>query len=1173
MATPFESFVNDELPKRPSTRQDPLTLAAGLIAVSVGNGLEVEFRNPADFIADGKSAYDLAVEGGFEGTVEEWLLSLVGPEGKNAFQVAQAEGFEGTVQEWLTSLKGEDAYQIAVANGFVGDQAAWLESLKGLKGDQGEKGDAATLTVLGYLDSTEQLPDATELENGLAYYIEKHIWVVYNGAWVDAGDQSGPAGQDGIGIRILGTLPGTAWLPSIGNESGDAYIITSKMYVWDTERWSPVGQVGPQGLSAFQVAQQQGFTGNVNQWLASLVGKTNYQIARANGYTGTESEWLATLIGPRGDKGERGDKGDQGDPGTSAAVVVLKGAVATEQDLPAGAAVSDAYLIGTQLYVWIGDSWANVGNVVGPQGLKGDKGDRGDQGVKGDVGLSAYQLAMALGFVGSQEEWMASLVGPDGRTAYEIAVAHGFVGSETEWVASLKGEDGIQGPRGLPGTGLKISGKVDTPAQLPGTAAEDECWVVDRNVYCYIDSAWVDLGLWVGDKGDVGPEGPPGPPLEYKGTLNSEAEMQAIPNPQEGFLVAIGKHFWVYNGTAWVDCGDFSGPKGDKGDRGDQGLQGDRGEKGDQGIQGPDGEQGLMGPGVKILGKFDTPAQLPATADALGDGYLIAGHFWGWTGSAFEDLGPVQGPQGVKGNKGDKGDTGSKGDKGDRGEKGDMGPALTLLGKVNDQSELPLTGNLGDGYLIGTHFWGWTGTQWEDLGVVQGPKGDQGDQGEVGPIGPGITAKGTLPDLDALNDLSDPQPGDAYTVSQHLYVRAGTAWVDLGDLKGERGEQGLQGEQGLKGDTGAPILPRGNVDEVTDLPDAATEGAGATYLVGMGQVYISDGNNWVFMGVIVGPQGPEGPMGPGITILGKLNNESELPGTADLGQGYLINGDFWGWTGAAFENLGPIQGPQGIQGVQGKQGIQGVQGNKGDKGDQGSLWVVLGRDPQPIDGRIGDYFLNSSTLQFFRKNTSVLWAPLGYMGGGNVYDAPADSNEYSRIDGGWKKIDVLEALKDGKMYVRKDGAWAELTIDVTEAPEDGKLYGRVNGGWVEIVIPTFTLPGGTDGFEYIAKNGAWAKLDRYTLKIGSTTAALDLADRQTFTVDASTNRTLTFSNAPGAGRSMTVVITVAGNAGQITWPAGIQWNAGTAPALGATFTVVVLFWNGTNWYGSTGATA
>lgn len=38
--------------------------------------------------------------------------------------------------------------------------------------------------------------------------------------------------------------------------------------------------------------------------------------------------------------------------------------------------------------------------------------------------------------------------GEPGKSAYEIAVEHGFVGSEEEWLASLKGEKGDKGDKG-----------------------------------------------------------------------------------------------------------------------------------------------------------------------------------------------------------------------------------------------------------------------------------------------------------------------------------------------------------------------------------------------------------------------------------------------------------------------------------------------------------------------------------------------------------------------------------------------------------------------------------------------------------------------------------------------------------------------------------------------------
>ena len=92
----------------------------------------------------GLSAYELALEGGFVGTLSQWLASLEGQDGRSAYEVALDEGFVGSEAAWLASLQGPpgadgadgadgapgaSAYAVAVANGFSGTEAEWLASL------------------------------------------------------------------------------------------------------------------------------------------------------------------------------------------------------------------------------------------------------------------------------------------------------------------------------------------------------------------------------------------------------------------------------------------------------------------------------------------------------------------------------------------------------------------------------------------------------------------------------------------------------------------------------------------------------------------------------------------------------------------------------------------------------------------------------------------------------------------------------------------------------------------------------------------------------------------------------------------------------------------------------------------------------------------------------------
>ena len=107
----------------------------------------------------GKSAYELAVEKGYRGTLDEWLASLNGSngdDGKSAYELAVENGYRGTEEEWLASLNGSNgndgddgksAYELAVENGYQGTEEEWLASLKGSAGDQGDDGVTPKLEV------------------------------------------------------------------------------------------------------------------------------------------------------------------------------------------------------------------------------------------------------------------------------------------------------------------------------------------------------------------------------------------------------------------------------------------------------------------------------------------------------------------------------------------------------------------------------------------------------------------------------------------------------------------------------------------------------------------------------------------------------------------------------------------------------------------------------------------------------------------------------------------------------------------------------------------------------------------------------------------------------------------------------------------------------------------
>ena len=82
---------------------------------------------------DGKSAYQIAVEQGYQGSESDWLSSLKGDKGEKGNTGAKGNpGQDGA--------DGKSAYAIAVEHGYEDSEEKWLLSLKGEKGDTGADG-------------------------------------------------------------------------------------------------------------------------------------------------------------------------------------------------------------------------------------------------------------------------------------------------------------------------------------------------------------------------------------------------------------------------------------------------------------------------------------------------------------------------------------------------------------------------------------------------------------------------------------------------------------------------------------------------------------------------------------------------------------------------------------------------------------------------------------------------------------------------------------------------------------------------------------------------------------------------------------------------------------------------------------------------------------------------
>lgn len=186
-----------------------------------------------------EAAYEKAVALGYSGDLDDFIGVLRGERGDSAYDIAVENGFEGTELEWLESLKGTSAYQTALDNGFSGSEAEWLASLAGADGENGKDGEKG-------IDG----------ENGMSAY--------------ETAVSNGFSGSEAEWLLSLTGEKGEK-----GEQGLTAYEIAVRNGFEGTEsQWliSLVGERGADGKSAYDIAVLNGFEGTESQWLVSLIG-------------------------------------------------------------------------------------------------------------------------------------------------------------------------------------------------------------------------------------------------------------------------------------------------------------------------------------------------------------------------------------------------------------------------------------------------------------------------------------------------------------------------------------------------------------------------------------------------------------------------------------------------------------------------------------------------------------------------------------------------------------------------------------------------------------------------------------------------------------------------------------------------------------------------------------
>lgn len=452
----------------------------------------------------GKSAYQIAVENGFVGTVAEWIASLHGngigiekiektgtsddglidtytiyytdgntmtftvdngrdgADGRGivSYEKTSSQGnvdtytvtyTDGTTSTFTVTngTNGLSAYEIAVRNGFVGSEAKWIASLEG--------------NGVG-VDHIKKIGSEGLIDTYGIYYTDGMVYTftVTNGAKGDQGEQGvqGEQGEQGVGIASI--------VKTSTSDDGlvDTYTITYTDETTDTFTVAngADGKDGQDGLSAYQIAVLHGFEGNEAKWIASLKGNgVGVEKTEKTGSEGLIDTYTIYYT-----------------DGSSLSFTVTNGANGNgvvSIDKTATAGNTDTYT------VTMSDGTSYSYDVVnGKDGADGVGVEKIEKTETSDDGLiDTYTVTLTNGSTftytvnnGRDGNGVASIEkiespqgtdpnvdtylikmtsgdmytftvrngtdGEDGKSAYELAVENGFKGNILEWLASLKGE-------------------------------------------------------------------------------------------------------------------------------------------------------------------------------------------------------------------------------------------------------------------------------------------------------------------------------------------------------------------------------------------------------------------------------------------------------------------------------------------------------------------------------------------------------------------------------------------------------------------------------------------------------------------------------------------------------------------------------------------------------------
>lgn len=216
--------------------------------------------------------------------------------------------------EYYDTVSGKDgksAYEIALGNGFEGSEEDWLASLKGEQGEAGKDGtDGTSVTISSITENTE------DSGNNVITFSDGNSVTIKNGSKGSKGDkgeqgiqgvqgekgEQGNAGKDGTSI----TVDIVSESPSDGGNNIVTFSDGSTLTVKNGNKGSK-GDKGDTGTKGADGAKGVDGISATHSWNGTVLTVTSA--------SGTSSADLKGEKGEQGTKGDTGAKGDKGNDG------------------------------------------------------------------------------------------------------------------------------------------------------------------------------------------------------------------------------------------------------------------------------------------------------------------------------------------------------------------------------------------------------------------------------------------------------------------------------------------------------------------------------------------------------------------------------------------------------------------------------------------------------------------------------------------------------------------------------------------------------------------------------------------------------------------------------------------------------------------------------------------